>query len=105
VISRELNVQSLLKLFFAMQSLERLSLVSMVEKSKRLCIVCRPRGLLDAPAAVLLEFYFGPCLSWTLMWWRVRKIMIQFLLLLFIQFLLLLFPNIKPELFYGDGVG
>lgn len=105
MIPCELFVQSLLNCFFAMQSLERLRLVSVVEKSKRFCIVCRPRGLLDAHAAVLLEFYFGLCLSWTLIWWRVRKIMIQFLLLLFIQFLLLLFPYIKPELFYWDGVG
>jgi hypothetical protein len=56
-----------------MQSLERLRLVSVVEKSKLLCIVCRPRGLLDAHAAVLLEFYFGLCLSWTLIWWREKN--------------------------------
>ena len=98
-------VQSRLNCFFAMRSLERLSLVYMMENSNLFCIAGRPRGLLDAPAAVLLEFYLGLCLSWILIWRRVRKIMIQFLLLLFIQLLLLLFPNIKPELFYWDGIG
>lgn len=73
MIPCELFVQSLLNCFFAMQSVERLRLVSVVEKSKRFCIVCRPRGLLDAHAAVLLEFYFGLCLSWTLIWWREKN--------------------------------